>query len=167
MRRLFKWAGIGAGVVVLTVVLFSIGMRFHDGPIAIISGGPFTSGEPATTPASWSFLADRATVEFQTLRPPTSRTVWCAVHDGRLFVLSAYMATNYGKLWKQWPHYVEDDDRVIFRIDGKLYEQRLKRIREGVPVQPVMETFGRKYGFEGSADMVTQGDTWLFEVRPR
>ena len=41
------------------------------------------------------------------------------------------MNTSYGGIWKQWPHYLDHDDRIILRIDGKLYEQRLKRVMEG------------------------------------
>ena len=36
------------------------------------------------------------------------------------------MNTSYGGIWKQWPHYLDHDDRIILRIDGKLYEQRLR-----------------------------------------
>ncbi|XOV87633.1 MAG: hypothetical protein ACFHX7_22215 [Pseudomonadota bacterium] len=110
---LFKWLGILLGVILLLIVIFLVGMRFHDGPLEIISGGPFSSGEPAPTPASWDFLKDRMQIEFQTMDPATSRTVWLGVHDGRLFFISGYMTTNYGKLWKQWPHYLEADDRIL------------------------------------------------------
>jgi hypothetical protein len=167
MKTFLKWLAILIGIIILVVVLFFVGMRFHDGPINIISGGPFKTGEPASTPANWSFLKDRTTIEFQTMEPATSRTVWCAVHEGRLFVVSGYMTTNYGKLWKQWPHYLEDDNRVILRVDGKLYEGKLERIREGALVAPVMAEFGRKYGFTGTPDAVLSGYSWLYEVKPR
>lgn len=167
MRLFFKWLGITVALIVLAVVLFFIGMRFHDGPIGIISGGPFKTGDVESTPGDWRFIEGRQTIEFQTMDPPTSRTVWLAVHDGHLFLISGYMTTNYGKLWKQWPHYIEDDDRVLLRIDGKLYKQRLERIQEGEVLEPVMDAFGRKYGFEGSPEAVTSGYAWLYEVKPR
>ncbi|MEX2488965.1 MAG: hypothetical protein WD356_05490 [Pseudomonadales bacterium] len=167
MKTFFKWLGITFGVIALAIVLFFAGMRFHDGPIEIISGGPFKTGEPTRTPEDWRFIEDRQTIEFQTMEPPTSRTVWLAVHDGRLFLISGYMTTTYGKLWKQWPHYIEADDRVILRIDGKLYEQRLERIQQGDVLEPVMAELGRKYGFEGSPEAVESGYAWLYEVKPR
>lgn len=167
MKKFFKWLGIFLGAIVLGVALFFIGMRFHDGPMGIVSGGPFKAGEPAPTPATWDFLRDRATIEFQTMDPETSRTTWCAVHNGRLFIVSGYMTTGYGKLWKQWPHYIQHDDRVLLRIDGKLYEQRLERIRQGDVIAPVMKEFGRKYGFNGTPEAVTSGYSWLYEVKPR
>ena len=43
-----------------------VGARFADGPIAIIAGGPFTSGEPVSGPEpDWSFVHDVREVEFQ------------------------------------------------------------------------------------------------------
>lgn len=172
MKKVLKFMGIGAGVIVLLVAIFLFSMRFSDGPMEIFSGGPFTSGELTPAPDDWSFLTDRDTIEFQTMDPARSRTVWLGVHEGRLFLVSGYMNTSYGGIWKQWPHYLANDDRVILRIDGKLYEQRLERILEGPEVVPVLNEFARKYfggGGDGlsSDDSVRSGDTWMYEVVDR
>ena len=103
MNKLSRALGLALGALALGLGLFLVGMRFHDGPIGIWSGGPFTSGSPAPAPASWDFLTDRSTIEFQTLDPATSRTVWLTVYKGRLFIVSGYMKTGFGKIWKQWP----------------------------------------------------------------
>ena len=167
MKTFFKWVGIILGVIVLAIGGFFVSMRFHDGPIEIWSGGPFKTGELAKAPDDWGFLTDRLTIEFQTMDPETSRTVWVGVYEGRLFIVSGYMTTGYGKIWKQWPYYIEDDDRVILRIDGKLYKQRLERIVDGPIIAPVVEEFGRKYNFQGSEEVVKSGYMWMFEVLPR
>ena len=170
MKAFLKWVGITLATVVVAISLFLFSMRYADGPMEIISGGPFRSGELAITPDDWSFLKERDTIEFQTLEPSTSRTTWVASHEGRLFVVSGYMNTNYAKVWKQWPHYLLENDRIILRVDGKLYEQRLQRIMEGPEVVPVLNEFSRKYlgGAEvTSPAQVTNGDTWMFEVLPR
>ncbi len=169
MKKFFKWFGISLGTLVLLIGLFLISMRFSDGPVEIFSGGPFTSGELSAAPDDWSFLTERGTIEFQTMDPTTSRTVWLAVHQGRLFLVSGYMNTGYGGIWKQWPHYLANDDNVILRIDGNLYEQRLERIMAGPEVIPVLTELGRKYfpgsgGGLASAAAVTNGDTWMYEV---
>tara|TARA_R110002073_G_scaffold73578_2_gene179989 strand:+ start:349 stop:858 length:510 start_codon:yes stop_codon:yes gene_type:complete len=169
MKRTLKWIGIGIAILVAVTALLLGSMRFHDGPLEILSGGPFKTGTPTTAPGDWSFLADRSTIEFQTMDPPQSRTVWLATFDRRLFIVSGYMTTNYGAIWKQWPHYLEADDRVILRIDGKLYEQRLQRIMSGSEVIPVLNEFSRKYG-DGEAasdDAVASGYTWMYEVVDR
>ena len=79
------------------------------------------------------------------------------------------VTTNYGAIWKQWPHYLSDDDRIILRIDGNLYEQRLQRIMQGTEVIPVLMEFNRKYGAgePTTADTVTLGETWMYEVVSR
>ena len=122
-------------------------------------------------PDDWDYLKERSLIEFQPLSPARSRTVWLAVHDKRLFIVSGYMNTGYGAIWKQWPHYLNDDDRVILRIDDALYEQRLERIIEGPEVVPVLRELSRKY-FSGSEGLATQatvarGDTWMYEVVDR
>ena len=170
MNKLSRALGLALGALALGLGLFLVGMRFHDGPIGIWSGGPFTSGSPAPAPASWDFLTDRSTIEFQTLDPATSRTVWLTVYKGRLFIVSGYMKTGFGKIWKQWPHYVvERDDRIILRIDGKLYAQRLRRIEGGRVAATALDIFGHKYNLgAGENDMpVKRGDVWMFEVVPR
>lgn len=169
MKKLLKWLGILIALSVALVALGLFGMRFHDGPLEILSGGPFKTGTLAAAPADWSTLRDRSTIEFQTMDPAQSRTVWLATHEGRLFVVSGYMTTGYGAIWKQWPHYLEDDDRVILRIDGNLYEQRLERIHSGPEVVPVLNEFSRKYG-DGEAasdEAVANGYTWMYEVVDR
>ena len=176
MKKFFKWFGIVFGTLVLAIGVFLVGMRFTDGPIEIFTGGPFSTSTPAAAPTDWTYLTDRDLIEFQTMDPPRSRTVWLAVHEGRLFIVSGYMNSAPGAIWKQWPYYLEDDDRIILRIDGNLYEQRLERIMEGPEVVPVLSELFRKYfavaGVTGDdsftgAETVTNGDTWMFEVVPR
>lgn len=166
MKIFAKWFGLILLVIVVAVAVFFWSARFSDGPLEIIAGGPFTTGTPTEAPADWSFLKDRATIEFQTLEPARSRTVWLAVSDGKLFIVSGYMTTNYGAIWKQWPHYLEQDGRIILRIDGNLYEQRLQRIMDGPDVMPVLREFNRKYGAgePTSIATITEGDTWMYQV---
>lgn len=169
MKKFLKWFGLSVAGLIVAILLFLFSARFQDGPLEIIAGGPFTSGTVAPAPADWSFLKDRATIEFQTLAPARSRTVWLAVNEGKLFIVSGYMTTNYGAIWKQWPHYLDDDDRIILRIDGNLYEQRLQRIMDGPDVMPVLREFNRKYGAgePTSIDTITDGETWMYQVVPR
>lgn len=169
MRTFFKRILIALLVLILLVVGLLYSARFYDGPLEIIAGGPFKTGELSPAPDDWSFLADRDTIEFQTLSPARSRTVWLAVHEGRLFIVSGYMTTGYGALWKQWPHYLLADDRIILRVDGQLHEQRLQRITSGPAIEPVLGEFSRKYG-DGlglGTSEVTEGHTWMYEVVDR
>lgn len=175
MMGFLKWFGIVLLVLALGIAAFLFGMRFHDGPLEIVSGGPFKTGESAEAPDDWSYLTDRMEIEFQTMDPDTSRIVWLGVFDKRLYIVSGYMNTGYGKIWKQWPHYLLNDDRIILRIDGKLYEQRLLRLMDHPQLLQIMTIYGKKYGAGAGPDVtieqlraaLSSGDFWLFEVVDR
>jgi hypothetical protein len=171
IKRTLVVLGLAPVVAVLGVVTAA---RLHDGPLdgalEIVAAGPFESGELHTGPEpDWSFLRDYATVQFQLLDPPRSRTTWIAEHQGRIFIVSGYMNTWYGKLWKHWPREAEADGRAILRVDGTLYERQMVRIREGDIVAPVLAELGRKYagGVAIPVEEVTSGNIWMFELRPR
>jgi hypothetical protein len=172
MLGFLKWVGITISVLVLGVAVFLFGMRFHDGPIEIITGGPFKTGELTASPNDWSFLTGRMEIEFQTLEPDSSRTVWLVVLEKRLYVISGYMNTGYGKIWKKWPHHLVADDGVVLRIDNKLYEQRMVRMMEHPRLLDIMTINAKKYGggvvssatSEQQDEALLAGDYWLFEV---
>ncbi len=157
-------------VLVVAIALLLIGARFADGPLAIVAGGPFASGELVTGPEpDWSFVADIQVVEFQLVDPPRSRTTWILEHEGKAYIPCGYMTSWWGRIWKRWPIEVEKDDRAILRIDGMLYERRLVRVEAGPMVDPLLAQLGRKY-LGGSAvpgEAVTSGSLWLFELAPR
>ena len=169
MKTLAKWAVylVGGAVAVLLVTILLA--RSADGPLEIIAGGPFTTGEVASEEPDWSFATDYDTVEFQLLDPAASRTTWLAVHDGRVFIPSGYMTTWWGKIWKQWPGQAERDGRAILRVDGKLYDRQLVRVLGGPEVDPVLSEIRRKYLAGGSLprDAFDSGYLWIFELVPR
>ena len=164
-------------VIVILMVLGALSMLAStrlDGPRGLLAGGPFQSGAEAISPADWSFLEGQDTLEFQTEAPERSRTVWLVVHDNRLFLVSGYMNTFVGKLWKKWPFHIEANPNVLIRDQGKIFKQRLNRLREGAIPVAVMQKFSDKYGLaaETPSDkavlaMLAAGDTWLFEVVAR
>jgi len=170
MKTALQIVGGAVAAVVLALVLLLVGARFSDGPLAIVAGGPFTSGERVTGPEpDWSFLEDVQEVEFQLLEPARSRTTWVLVHDGRVYIPSGYMNSLVGRLWKHWPYEAEEDGRAILRVDGRLYERRLVRVTEGPAIEPLLAELSRKYldGAEIPRELVASGDLWLFELAPR
>lgn len=170
MKLLLKILGGLIGLVLLVAAGVLVAARFHDGPLELISGGPFTSGERYEgAEPDWSFLKDYQTVEFQLLDPARSRTTWIAEHDNRIFIPSGYMNSTVGKIWKQWPKQAEREGAAILRVDGQLYERRLVRIRSGDILTPVLAELSRKYagGQSIPLSMVTSDDLWIFELLPR
>ena len=167
--------------LVLAIALFLFGMRFADGPMAVVAGGAFTSGEPYTGPEpDWSFVKDRGEVEFQLLDPARSRTTWIVEHEGRIYIPCGYMDTTWGRLWKQWPVEAEQDGRAVLRIDGVLYNRQLVRRREGVQLPVILSELQRKYFPSGATrspnqerqalaaglQQIADGSLWIFEMTP-
>jgi hypothetical protein len=170
MKTILRAVGGLIAIVVVALAALLIGARFADGPLAILAGGPFRSGELVAGPEpDWSFLRDVQEVQFQLLEPPRSRTTWVLVHEGKAYIPSGYMTTWWGKIWKQWPHEAEKDPRILLRVGGKLYERRLVRVQDGAAVAPLLAELSRKYagGRPIPPDAVTSDYLWLFELAPR
>ena len=168
MKTLLK---VIACVLILIVVLVAgvlTAARFNDGPVGVIAGGPFTTGNlHSGDEPDWSFVRDIGEVQFQSIDPERSRTSWIVEVDGRVFIPSGYMTTFWGKIWKQWPHEAEKDGRVLLRIDGTIYERHLDRIREGEILEPILAELGRKYlGGDVPMEAITSGYLWIFEASP-
>ena len=176
LKKIAKWTAFVLGAFVLMIGVAYGGMRLSDGPVeffpwcTISIGGPFRSGEVVASPENWDFLKEREEMEIQTYNPNTSRTLWVPVVDGKLYIVSGYMNSTIGRLWKQWPTYIEQDNRILIRVDDNIYEQRLNRITEGPIAAAVMSEVARKY-FGAPAEVnpaagvaITSGSVWLFEV---
>lgn len=168
ISKILKWFLILVGTVVVTIVLFFVFMRFHDGPMEIIAGGPFKTGDLVQgSEPDWSFIKDRPTVEFQLFDPETSRTIWIAVNDNKLYLISGYMKTGLGKIWKQWPHYAERDNRALLRVDGKIYERELVRLNADDFNDGIAGEFNRKYHAGLTKNDIATDSAWLYELAPR
>ena len=170
MGTLLRIVGGLLVVLLLGLAALLVGARFADGPVAIVAGGPFRSGELVSGPEpDWSFVRDVREVEFQLLDPPRSRTTWILDHDGKAYIPCGYMTTWWGRIWKQWPIEAEKDPRILLRIGDKLYERTLVRIEEGPEVAPLLAQLGEKYvgGSEIPVEAVTLGNLWLYELAPR
>jgi hypothetical protein len=167
-RRVLMVVGVLILIPLVAIGTLAIASGGADGPSAFFGGGPLVAGELVTGPEpDWSFLGDIGTIELQLLDPPRSRRIWIADYDGKIYVVSAYMDSAIGLLWKRWPAQAERDGRAVMRIQGKRYERTLMRITSGAEVlEGVSAELGRKYGFDGPAS-IESGHAWLFEVAPR
>ncbi len=170
MKTLLRILGGLVAAVLLAFGGLLVGARFADGPVAIVAGGPFETGELVSGPEpDWSFVHDTIEVEFQLLDPARSRTTWIVEHEGKIYIPSGYMTTWWGKIWKQWPLEAEKDGRILLRIGDKIYERQLVRVKEGPVVAPIVAELSRKYtgGAEFPEDVVSSGYLWIFELAPR
>jgi hypothetical protein len=166
---LLKFIGIVVGAVLLIAGVTLTAAKFADGPWALISGGPFTTGTPAGA-ADAVALTDRQEVEFELVGDESSRTTWIMQANGRLFIPSGYMDTLLGDIWKHWPYEAEKDGRAILRVDGNLHTVTMTRIMADPDLDEVLSEIARKYGAAfGDADpssVVASGSLWIFELIP-
>jgi hypothetical protein len=152
--------------VAVGTLLVASGFSEHASPL--FGGGELVSGELVTgREPDWSFVRDVPTIELQLLNPPRSRVIWIVEHEGKPYVVSGYMGSSIGRLWKRWPAQAERDGRAIVRVAGKRYERTLKRIKTGTVVEGVAAELRRKYGYGVTAADIEAGSTWLFELAPR
>lgn len=170
MTTLLRIVGGVLAVLALLVGTLLVGARFADGPLAIVAGGPFTSGEHVTGPEpDWSFVSEIQEVEFQLLNPARSRTTWILDHEGKAYIPSGYMTTWWGRIWKKWPIEAEKDGRTLLRIGDQIYERQLVRVEEGPMIAPLLAQLSGKYanGAEIPIEAVSSGYLWIFELAPR
>ena len=167
-RKLLVALGVLLLIPVVAIVTLLVASGYADGPSRLFGGGELVSGELVTGPEpDWSFAHDLPTIELQLLNPPRSRVMWIVEHEGKPYVVSGYMSSTIGRLWKRWPAQAERDGRAIVRIAGKRYERTLKRIKTGAVVEGVAAELRRKYQYRVTPADIEAGTTWLFELAPR
>ena len=114
MRQMFKWASFLLLGLLVVLVLFVFGMRFSDGPVGPVAGGPFSTGKLYRGPEpDWLPANDWPQVEVQLLEPAQSRTTWVATHEGRLYIPSGFMDNAWVRRIKSWPYDASKDGRAI------------------------------------------------------
>jgi hypothetical protein len=166
--RVIRGFGIALAGVLGLLVVVGIVARFSDGPIAIFPGGPLVAGELHSGPEpDWTFARDIGEMDLQLLDPPRSRTLWVIVHEAKLFLVSGYMRSAVGGIWKKWPHEVEHDPRAVVRVAGVRYERTLVRQHDPALLEPLAAEVSRKYGVSMTADYITAGNAWVYAVLPR
>lgn len=160
---------IGLALIPVTAVATAaFKQRFEDGPNRVFSGGPLVSGELHQGPEpDWSFVNDIPTIEMQLEEPTTSRRIWIASSNGKLYVWSGYMNTTVGRLWKQWPVQAEENGRAVLRINGVRYERQLNRIQSGPELNGITAVISNKYPSATTRETIESGQVWLFEAAPR
>ena len=161
--KLLQWIlGLLFGLLILVGMLI-FGARFADGPIAILPGGPFKSGDLQPTPEDWGFAADIQEIEFES--GGRSRTAWIAVEDGDAFI----PASTVFPPGKSWHKDALTDPAAVVRIDGIRYPVAWARIAPESPrFATVLAKLAAKYPtVPGSEDADAAEAVWVFELRER
>ncbi len=167
-KKLLIALGVLLLIPVVAIGTLLVASGYTDGASPLFGGGELVSGELVTGPEpDWTFVHDLPTIELQLLDPPRSRVIWIVEHEGKPYVISGYMGSAIGSVWKHWPAQAERDGRAIVRIAGKQYERTLRRIKTGPVVEGVAAELRRKYRYAVTAADIEAGTTWLFELAPR
>ena len=140
------------GVLILIPALAMATMRFEnrnaDGPSILFPGGEMTSGQLHTGPEpDWSFTDDIETVDLQLNNPMASRLIYVLESENRLFIISGYMTTMLGRLWKEWAFEADQgNNEGVLRVNNIRYPRTLVRITEGDVLNGVAAKLITKYG---------------------
>lgn len=129
-RRWPRRLALAIGGLVLLLGVGTLLLSRADGPTFIFAGGPLRSGELVPLDAiDWERLDALHELEMEIVGASSSRTLWFSVHEGVPYV--ACDLDCVGGVLPRWPQQIEQDDRVVVRIDGRRAEGRLVHVPHG------------------------------------
>lgn len=161
LGRIVKGLVILVVVLVVAVGALFAGARLHDGPLALIPGGPLKSGElVAQPPADWNFAKDVQEIELQLAYENTSRTTWVLVHEGVAYIPCSLDFPP----GKRWYKAADQNGEAIVRIAGKRYPVTLSRVQDEALATEVGKVAVAKYPAAAGS---VGGRVWFFKVAPR
>lgn len=175
LRIVLQVVGIVVLIGAVTIITLKIDNMDADGPSILFPGGELVTGELHSGPdPDWGFTDDIFVIELQLDNPMSSRRIFIAESDGKIYVPSGYMRSFLGRLWKDWAFQAaEGDGLAVARINGIRYERQLIQVSEGKAIDGIAEKLAQKYS-GGAPDAVAtskkqiiDGDTWIFELAPR
>jgi len=171
------------GFVVLigavTIGTLRIQRSSGDGATVVFPGGEMVAGELHTGPEpDWSFTDDIFTIELQLNDPMATRRIFIIESEGKIYVVSGYMKSFLGKIWKEWAFDADaGNDEGVLRVNNVRYPRKLVRIEEGDVLNGVAAKLLAKYSgvpTPVSADAIAtaradieDGNSWIFEIAPR
>lgn len=150
-----------------------------DGATVVFPGGEMLAGELYSGPEpDWSFTDDIFTIELQLNDPMATRRIFILESEGKIYVVSGYMKSFLGKIWKEWAFDADEgNDKGVLRVNNVRYPRQLVRIKEGDVLDGVSAKLLAKYSGAPSpvsteaiatarAD-IEDGNSWIFELAPR
>ena len=131
-------------LVLVCIVAFAVGCEPREG-----TPGVWLSGELVTTSvADWSFTDEFPKVYVETRTwyfIPHSVTVWCATHNGRLYLFSIYSQGVEFPQARFWNRNVVRDPRVRLKVGNQLFERRVVLVIDPTEKEAVLQAFAQKY----------------------
>lgn len=150
-----------------------------DGATVVFPGGEMMAGELYTGPEpDWSFTDDIFTIELQLNDPIATRRIFILESEGKIYVVSGYMKSFLGKIWKEWAFDADEgNDEGVLRVNNVRYPRKLVRIKEGDVLNGVSAKLLAKYSgvptpvpaqaIATARAGIEAGNSWIFELAPR
>ena len=150
-----------------------------DGATVVFPGGEMIAGEIHTGPEpDWSFTDEVFTIELQLNDPMATRRIFILESEGKIYVVSGYMKSTLGKIWKEWAFDADEgNNEGVLRVNNVRYPRQLVRIKKGDVLNGVSAKLLAKYSgvptpvpaeaiATARAD-IEDGNSWIFELIPR
>lgn len=150
-----------------------------DGATVVFPGGEMVAGELHTGPEpDWSFTDDIFTIELQLNDPMATRTIFILEAEGKIYVVSGYMKSFLGRIWKEWAFEADEgNDEGVLRVNNVRYPRQLVRVTEGDVLNGVAAKLLAKYSgvptpvsaeaIAAARADIEDGNSWIFELTPR
>lgn len=150
-----------------------------DGATVVFPGGEMLAGELHTGPEpDWSFTDDIFTIELQLNDPMATRRIFIMEAEGKIYVVSGYMKSFLGKIWKEWAFDADEgNDQGVLRVNNVRYPRQLVRVKEGDVLNGVSAKLAAKYSgaptpvsdeiIAATRANIEDGNSWVFELVPR
>ena len=181
--RILNIALQAVGFVVLigavTIGTLRIQRSSADGATVVFPSGELVAGELHTGPEpDWSFTDEIFTIELQLNDPMATRRIFILESEGKIYVVSGYMKSFLGKLWKEWAFDADEgNDQGVLRVNNVRYPRQLVRIKEGDVLNGISAKLLAKYSgiptpvsaaaiATARAD-IEDGNSWIFELAQR
>ena len=181
--KIFKIALQLVGFVVLIGAVAIGTLRIQrsgaDGATVVFPGGEMIAGEIHTGPEpDWSFTDEVFTIELQLNNPMATRRIFILESEGKIYVVSGYMKSTLGKIWKEWAFDADEgNNEGVLRVNNVRYPRQLVRIKQGDVLNGISAKLLAKYSgvpapvpaeaiATARAD-IEDGNSWIFELIPR
>ena len=163
----------------VTIGTLRIQRSSADGATVVFPGGELVAGELHTGPEpDWSFTDEIFTIELQLNDPMATRRIFILESEGKIYVVSGYMKSFLGKIWKEWAFDADKgNDQGVLRVNNVRYPRQLVRIKEGDVLNGISAKLLAKYSgvptpvsataiATARAD-IEAGNSWIFELAQR
>ncbi|MFL2855776.1 MAG: hypothetical protein ACJZ8E_05255 [Pseudohongiellaceae bacterium] len=177
LKIVLQILGILLLVPAVALATLSFNHRNSDGPSLLFPGGELVSGDLYSgVEPDWTFTNEIQTIELQLEDPLSSRLIWITETEGKIYVISKFMNTAIGRIWKHWAVAADERDGLaVVRIGDTRYQRRIVRIHDSEVPYSLATRLTEKYGRGDSSPQaiavnrrdIETGNTWVFELAPR